>query len=280
MIKNVLGALGALILAAMPAAAQAGTIDWLLAPISGVSEHYVAATTAWHGRLMVLAWAVLMPAALVVVRYFKVTPRQQWPRHLDNPFWFIAHRRLGNALVLVMTLAVGLMLWGTGGLLAPFRSLHITLGWLIFVLASLQIIGSYLRGTHGGPMNSFTRQPKPPAEWPGDHYSMTRRRIIFERAHKGVGYLLIALAIATVETGLWAADAPVWMWLVLGLWWIVCAAGLIELQRRVGCIDTYQAIWGLDPALPGYRHRPIGVGITRFTESNATDAPWQKASSK
>src|SRR5665213_3284385 len=78
-----------------------------------------------------------------------------------------------------------------------------------------------------------------------------------------------------IQTG-----APVWMWLVLGLWWIVCAAGLIELQRRVGCIDTYQAIWGLDPALPGYRHRPIGIGITRFTESSATDAPWQKASSK
>jgi hypothetical protein len=221
-----------------------------------------------------------MPAAFVVVRYFKVTPGQQWPRNLDNPFWFIAHRSLGNALVLVVTVAVGIMLWGTGGFLAPFRSLHTTLGWLIFVLAWLQILGSYLRGTHGGPMNSFTRQPKPPEEWPGDHYSMTRRRIIFEWVHKGVGYLLIALAITTIETGLWAADAPVWMWLVIAFWWVVCVVALIALQRRVGCIDTYQAIWGLDPTLPGYTHQPIGIGITRFNETNAANAPWQKASSK
>ena len=92
---------------------------------------------------------------------------------------------------------------------------------------------------------------------------MTRRRIIFEHIHKSAGYLLLALTVLALCTGLYAADAPRWMPVALGAWWIIMAGVFVALQRAGRCIDTYQAIWGLDPELPGNRRRPIGLGIVR-----------------
>ena len=68
---------------------------------------------------------------------------------------------------------------------------------------------------------------------------------------------------AAILTGLWLANGPVWMWLCLGLWWLVLAMVATVLQRRGWAIDTYQAIWGPDPLLPGNRRAPIGIGIRR-----------------
>ena len=263
-------------LATPSAARAAGGVDWLFSPISGAAEHSILASAAWHGRLMVFSWAILMPGAVVVARFFKITPRQLWPRQLDNPFWFLTHRRLGYLLVIVTAIGLGFILSGHRGNFAPWRSLHTSLGWLVVALAMFQLVGSLLRGTHGGPVNPFTRQPKPPEQWPGDHFSMSERRIFFEYTHKAFGYVLIPLAIAAIETGLRAADAPIWMWLVTAFWWLCCAVAFAALQRRVRCIDTYQAIWGLDRTLPGYRRRSIGIGVTRFTEADAAKAPWQQ----
>lgn len=251
------------------------TIAWLLTPISGSAEHVIAANVAWHGRLMVLAWAFIIPAAIVVTRYFKITPRQRWPLQLDNPFWFVTHRRLGNFAMAVATLAVALVLFAGH----PFRfsgSVHAWLGWAVFLLGWAQIGGAYLRGTHGGPVDSFTRERRPPEQWPGDHFSLTRRRIVFEYVHKIAGYAALVLCIAAIFTGLLHADAPRWMWALIALWWVVMAVAFMVMQRRIGCIDTYQAIWGLDRSLPGYRRRPIGVGITRYDLTNAAEAPWQR----
>ena len=36
-------------------------------------------------------------------------------------------------------------------------------------------------------------------------------------------------------------------------------------QRQAKCVDTYQAIWGLDSTLPGMKLAPIGIGITRIS---------------
>ena len=78
----------------------------------------------------------------------------------------------------------------------------------------------------------------------GDHYDMTPRRILFEAVHKGAGYLVLLLALASTATGLRQADAPRWMVLLIGLWWSVLAVAFIIWQRRGRCLDTYQAIWG------------------------------------
>src|SRR5215468_10656471 len=108
----------------------AGLLHWLSTPISGASDHAIAMALAWHSRLMVLAMGLLTPPLIIVARFFKVTPQQDWPRQLDNPFWFITHRRWGHIIGLIV--AVGL----TYALLAygwrpPWHSLHSAFGWVV-----------------------------------------------------------------------------------------------------------------------------------------------------
>ncbi len=241
--------------------------NWLLTPISGNSEHHISTGAAWHGRLMVLTWAVLMPTAFLVARFYKITPGQDWPRRLDNPFWFVSHRRLGYAIGILTIAALAFIIWGRGGQLL-WQGHHAITGWTLLALTFFQIGGSLLRGTHGGPIDPFTRQPRPPEQWPGDHFSLTRRRIFFEYSHKLVGYLLVLLAAWTIVSGLHAADAPRWMWIIIGVWTLFCVGVFVHLQRKGKCIDTYQAIWGLDDTLPGYRRKPIGWGITRINRNS------------
>jgi hypothetical protein len=190
----------------------------------------------------------------------------------DNPFWFIAHRRWGHIVGAIVALAMGFVLVGRGWE-SPVHSVHTAAGWLVVLLVLVQLIGAWLRGTHGGPVDPFTRKPRRRELWPGDHFSMTRRRIVFERVHKGAGYLLLALTVVALCTGLIAADAPRWMPVALGAWWLIVAGVFISLQRAGRCIDTYQAIWGLDPDLPGNRRRPIGFGIVRKPATNLEHDP-------
>jgi hypothetical protein len=218
---------------------------------------------AWHGILMVFAWVVLMPAAFIVARFYKITPNQDWPRQLDNPFWFIHHRRLGYAIMLATVLALAFMVWGEGGTIL-WQSRHAVAGWIVFALGTFQIAGSLLRGTHGGPMDPFTRKPRPPEQWPGDQFSFTQRRIVFEYSHKIIGYILVPLSVWAVADGLEVANAPPWVWLVIGAWTIACVGVFVRLQSKGKCVDTYQAIWGLDETLPGNQRKPIGWGIRRL----------------
>jgi len=252
-------------------------IHWLATPISGASEHTIAMTLAWHGRLMVLAMGLLTPPLIIVARFFKVTPRQDWPRHLDNPFWFITHRRWGHIVGAIVAAAIAVVLTERG-FTSPLHTMHTAAGWLVVALVLAQLISSWLRGTHGGPVDPFSRKPRPPELWPGDHFSMTRRRIVFEHIHKTAGYLLLTLTVLALCSGLYAADAPRWMPVALGAWWIMIAGVFVALQRAGLCIDTYQAIWGPDPELPGNRRRPIGFGIVRRPLTNIY--PRERASEK
>jgi hypothetical protein len=174
-------------------------LHWLATPISGASEHAIAMALAWHGRLMVLAMGLLTPPLIIVARFFKVTPRQDWPRQLDNPFWFITHRRWGHIVGAIVAAGMAFVLIERG-LTSPLHNMHTAGGWLVVVLVLVQLIGAWLRGTHGGPVDPFSRKPRPPELWPGDHFSMTRRRIIFEHIHKSAGYLLLALTVLALCT--------------------------------------------------------------------------------
>ena len=73
-------------------------MNWLLSQNNGAAAYSIPPGIAWHGCFMVLAWVVLMPVGFLVARFYKITPRQDWPRWLDNPFWFRNHRRLGYAI--------------------------------------------------------------------------------------------------------------------------------------------------------------------------------------
>ncbi|MEM9197752.1 MAG: cytochrome b561 domain-containing protein, partial [Pseudomonadota bacterium] len=190
----------------------------------------------------------LAPLAVMVARYFKVVPGQDWPRELDNQIWWKSHWK-GQLVVLGLTLiGVGLVWQGTRPL-----PLHGLLGYTVLIGVGLQILLGLFRGTKGGPTAPQMR---------GDHYDMTRWRRIFESVHKSVGYTLLALALATTLLGLWLANGPRWMWLALGLWWAGLVVAAIILQLRGHAIDTYQAIWGPDPRHHGNRRRP-GWGMRR-----------------
>jgi hypothetical protein len=163
-----------------------------------------------------------------------------------------------------------LMVLAMGLLMPPLIIVARFFKVMLVLLVLVQVIGARLRGTHGGPVDPFTRKRRPRNLWPGDHFSMTSRRVIFEYVHKAAGYLLLALTVLALCTGLVTADAPRWMLLALGLWWLVMAGIFVWLQRAGRCIDTYQAIWGPDPELPGNRRRPIGFGVVRRPMTSVT----------
>ena len=230
--------------------------EWLNLPLSGVSTHTLAPWAMWHARCMVLAWGVLLPLGVLAARFFKVTPRQDWPHALDNRAWWHAHRALQWAGVIVMSLGAALA-WGQGGNPGAAARAHAWAGWLLCAVAWLQIAGGLARGSKGGPTDRQLR---------GDHYDMTPRRLAFERVHKALGWLALLAALAVVALGLQRADAPRWMALALALWALALGAAFVHWQRRGRCIDTYQAIWGPDARHPGNRIAPIGWGVRRPLE--------------
>jgi Eukaryotic cytochrome b561 len=151
--------------------------NWLLAPLSGASVHDIAPLVAWHARLMVLAWSVLIPLGVLVARFYKVTPKQDFPVRLDNPFWWHAHRGLQYTGVFLSLVAVGLI-WRKSAN-ADAYGLHQLFGYALLILGFLQIIGAQFRGSKGGPTDVAKGLPLR-----GDHFDMTRRRRIFEGWHK------------------------------------------------------------------------------------------------
>jgi hypothetical protein len=217
-------------------------IEWLLQTIDPVRGHEITALVSWHGRLMVLSWAVLLPLGVIIARFYKVTPGQDWPRKLDNKLWWHSHLGLQYAGGVVMF--VGLALIWLSGSGSPTAQLHRWLGYVVLGLGVLQFLAGWFRGSKGGPTDASLR---------GDHYDMTLRRRIFEHAHKAFGYGALLLGVATILSGLWTANAPRWMWLSLALWWAVLVIAFVRLQRRGPPIGSYQAIWGPDKAHPGNR---------------------------
>ena len=245
-------------------AAPGWPAQWLSRPISGTAAaHHVVPWVAWHGRLMVLSWGLLLPLGILVARFFKVTPSQAWPAVLDRKTWWRAHLWMQGSGVALMSVGVLLVLGHGGGMPDTLARWHHLGGWALVACAALQVGGGLLRGSKGGPTSNCLR---------GDHYDMSARRVVFEWLHKVIGWSSLPLAIATIGIGLALADAPRWMPLLLGAWWLTLAALALALQRAGFCIDTYQAIWGPDPRHPGNRRRPIGWGITSFPSQPASSS--------
>lgn len=234
-------------------------LHWLLLPWSGAQVHHIEPTVYWHARLMVVAWGLLAPAMVLVARFWKIAPGQDWPRKLDHKFWWHLHRG-GQSLALLLALA-GLWLivgWAQGR--TWVAQAHGMLGWLVLALGAVQGVSGVLRGGKGGPTDRCMA---------GDHFDMTPRRVWFERVHKSLGYATLGLAALTALLGLRAADAPRWMPLGLLVWWALLALLFLRWQRQGRCIDTYQAIWGPDPTLPGAAVPPVGPGVRRYADAHA-----------
>jgi hypothetical protein len=203
-----------------------------------------------HALLMVASWGLAVPALLVITRFYKVTPGQNFPAFTDNPFWFFAHRRWMTIVVVVSTLAMGLALWELGGV--ALDTLHGKIGLAVVALGWAQQVLSYYRGTHGGPWD-LKRNPKPREQWSGDHYNMSLRRCLFEAIHIPSGYLTALAGILAVLTGFYLFELA-WPWYaaygafllgILALYW--------KYTRDGRHIRTYVALWGASPEHPGNR---------------------------
>lgn len=252
---------------------QAGSLaraalDWLLTSHDGSVRMLTDSGVIWHGRIMTAVWLVLVPLAVVLARFYKVTPHQDWPKVLDNPFWFIWHRRLGYlAALLTLVAMAAIMLRNDTQFDGAY--VHAVVGWAVIALVLFQVVNALLRGTHGGPIDPFTRAKRPPEQWAGDHYCMTRRRVVFEHAYKLAGYAVLPVAFIAIVSGLLIVDAPRWMWLGLVPICMMFVFVFAWLQGKGRCLDTYQAIWGTDPALPGNRRaKAIGWGIKRVAAAD------------
>jgi len=218
-------------------------LDWLLLPIDLSRPHEVGFVVSWHGRIMVLAWGVLAPLAIIATRFLKILPWQDWPNELDNQFWWRCHWMGQGLTVLLTVVGVGLIL-GT----SEYHSWHSVFGYTILAMAGVQVLLGISRGSKGGPTDLGAD-----GSLRGDHYDMTRWRVLFERLHKTLGYFLLAIAALSLLTGMWMSNAPRWMWICLFQWWACLWIVAMILQRRGWAVGTYRAIWGPSPQHPGNR---------------------------
>ncbi|MGB3405902.1 MAG: cytochrome b561 domain-containing protein [Jannaschia sp.] len=233
--------------------------EWLLTPIDADRLHDLGFHLKWHGRVMVVAWGVLVPAGVIAARFFKVLPRQRYPEVVDNRVWWRTHLGAQIGALLLMVIGLWLVLSRPGETTSLTSSiwLHRAFGWAVLWLGVMQAASGAFRGTKGGPTDKRNLR--------GDHYDMTPRRLAFEVLHKGSGYLALALSMAAVLSGMWQANAPIWMWIVLPVWWALMAVLFVLFQKRGMVVSTYEAIWGPDPTHPGNSRRggPGAGGATR-----------------
>lgn len=232
-------------------------LDWLLLPIDPSRLHDVGFNVSWHARLMVVAWAVLFPLGVIIARFFKIMPGQDWPRVVDNLIWWRCHLVFQIAGGFVVLGALYFILTNPGR--AFHFSTHTMVGWTVVSFCLFQFVAGFLRGTKGGPT-----EPAADGTIHGDHYDMTPRRLMFEYLHKSIGYFALLLSAVSILTGLWTVNAALWMWIGIPLWWCVLVAAFVYLQSKGRTIDTYQAIWGPDPVHPGNLIKPTGPGIRRL----------------
>lgn len=229
--------------------------EWLLEPIDAARAHDLGFNLKWHGRFMVVAWGFLVPLGILAARFFKVTPRQKFPDVVENLMWWRTHLFAQVAALCLMGVGFWMVLARptsatsvTGGLW-----LHQALGWAVFAMGAMQGLSGAFRGSKGGPTD-------PRGRMRGDHYDMTRRRRVFEAVHKSIGYVALLLSMAAVLSGMWQANAPHWMWIVIPGWWALLLAAFLWFTKRGMVVDTYLALWGPDPSHPGNarRTRPGG----------------------
>ncbi|MEL6646120.1 MAG: cytochrome b561 domain-containing protein [Pseudomonadota bacterium] len=235
--------------------------EWLLSSIDPGRAHLIDAAISWHGRIMVLAWGVLVPCGIMAARFLKVVPWQDFPRELDNQLWWRLHL-IGQCFAVLLSMLGVYIVWEHGG----DGGFHGVLGYAVTAIGLAQLFSGFLRGSKGGPT-----APAKDGSIRGDHYDMTPRRLAFEVIHKTLGYGALALVAWALISGLWLANAPRWMWIAIGGWWMVLLGLGVYWQSRGLAVDTYQAIWGSNPVHPGNRRKAQGWGMRRVKNDKTAE---------
>jgi hypothetical protein len=248
-------------------------VFWLTDPIRLGSGRALSEHARLHGLLMTVAAGLLMPLAVLVARYFKVLPRQDWPRQLNRRFWWFSHLALAYAASITIAAAFGLIVLSMQNA-QHMAHPHAWIGWLSAVMLIALLLNGWQRGSTGGPGKPAPGTLGPLHGVAGDHYDMTARRHWFERTHKLLGYLLLAVLFAGAVSGLWHANGPRWVLLMLAGWWVALLVLALRWEHQGRCMDGYQAIWGPGMDHPGNRIPELGWGSRRYTEEEFRRLPW------
>lgn len=208
-----------------------------------------------HALVMFVAWFVLVPFAVMLLRFGKIaprlygiprgTPKWGWPELC----WTLHFHVLYGAILLAVAAALFAIVL-TGGVSG---SLHGWFGIGAVTLGALQIVSSWFRGSHGG-RKAAGSDPEDRATWGGDHFDMTPQRWWFEAWHKTAGYFALVLALGAVATGL----SQYWLpGIAIALAVVVAVTLLLSvlLQGLGRNHDTYQSVYGYHPDHPFNRRR-------------------------
>jgi hypothetical protein len=203
-----------------------------------------------HALLMVIAWFVLVPTALIAARFFKPEPQpygiaRDTSRFDRRLLWWTIHWT-------VLYTAIGLSLAGAALAFVVSQGFsgtpHAVLGLATVVMGALQVVSAWLRGSHGG-RNGAHSDPMDSSTWHGDHYDMTPRRRWFEAYHKTSGYVTLSMALAATATGLaqhWVGSAAS----VAGGAVLLGVLAAIVLEAAGLRQDTYRSVYGNHPEHP------------------------------
>ncbi len=208
-----------------------------------------------HALLMFVLWFVVVPAAVIFLRFGKIAPRT-WGIPRGTPKWawpelcWTVHKRLLYAAIFLTLGGVGFAMMLTGGLSG---TLHSFFGLATLVLGTLQVVSAWFRGSHGGRKNPAA-DPEDRQTWGGDHFDMTPRRWWFEAWHKTAGYFTLFCAGGAVATGL----SQFWLPGIAVAFAAVVAVSLllsVILQGLGRHHDTYMSVYGSHPDNPFNKRR-------------------------
>jgi hypothetical protein len=208
-----------------------------------------------HAILMFGIWFVLVPAAILFLRFGKIKPSTYGiPRGSPKWSWpelcWTFHKYSLYAAILFAVLGAGFAVVLTGGFSG---TLHAWFGLGTIAFGVLQIVSVSFRGSHGGRKDP-SADPEDRSTWGGDHFDMAMQRWWFEAYHKTAGYFTILLAMGAVATGLAHFWMPVLAFALAGLVLVGLAMAVI-MQGLGRHHDTYHSVYGTHPDHPFNKRR-------------------------
>lgn len=137
-----------------------------------------------HGSLMIISWGWLLPSGVLIAKFFK---------HRPDGLWFKIHRVL-QILGLLLAFSgwiIALVTFDVFGSPGTASYAHGILGCTVMSIGLQQPINAFVR-PHAAPDG----QPKPTS------------RLVWELAHRGLGWTAVFLAVATISLGTTLVPMP------------------------------------------------------------------------
>ncbi|MCP4383735.1 MAG: hypothetical protein GY798_20360 [Hyphomicrobiales bacterium] len=200
----------------------------------------------YHAMLMFFIWFMLMPLAIMSMRYLKPKPGPDYGIPAASTYFFSRMHIWGSYTAVCLTIAGAFVAILTVGGFS--RSLHSYFGIGTLVFGCLQVVAAWFRGSHGGKYGHGA-DPDDPRTWHADHFDMTPKRQRFEAYHTTAGYFTLVMAAGAILTGL----IQYWMPNIMTAAVIIffgCAVLAIIAEYRGMRYDTYRSVYGTHPDLP------------------------------